>query len=98
MVSGQQHRALYGETQMGSSPMEAILMATRNAAKLLGKEKELGTVEPHKLADLVILDADPLADMRNLSRVSAVMKGGRLYRPAELLGAREESRPASGAR
>ncbi len=85
MVHGQQYKALYGETQMGSSPMEALLMATRDAAKALGKEKELGTVEPNKMADLVILEADPLADMRNLGKVNAVMKAGKLYKPAEVI-------------
>ncbi len=84
MVHGQQYKALYGETQMGSSPMEAILMATRDAARVLGKQNELGTVEPGKMADLVILEADPLADLHNLGKVNAVMKGGRLYKPTEL--------------
>ena len=79
MVHGQQYKALYGETQMGSTPMEALLMATRDAAKVLGKENELGTIEPGKFADLVILNADPLADLLNLSQVYTVVKGGRLY-------------------
>jgi imidazolonepropionase-like amidohydrolase len=84
MVNGQQYKALYGETQMGSTPMEALLMATRDAAKILGKQNELGTVEPGKMADLVILEGNPLADLRNLGNVYAVMKGGRLYKPTEL--------------
>jgi imidazolonepropionase-like amidohydrolase len=83
MVHGQQYKALYGESQMGSTPMEALLMATRDAARVLGKEAELGTVERGKLADLVIVDADPLADLRNLAKVHAVMKDGRLYFPAQ---------------
>jgi imidazolonepropionase-like amidohydrolase len=81
MVHGQQYKALYGESQMGSTPMQALLMATRDAARALGKEAELGTVERGKVADLVILDADPLADLRNLRKVYAVMKDGRLYIP-----------------
>jgi imidazolonepropionase-like amidohydrolase len=85
MIHGQQYKALYGETQMGSSAMEAILMATRDAAEILGLGKDLGTIEPGKLANLVIVDADPLADMHNLGRVHAVMKGGKLYRSAELI-------------
>jgi imidazolonepropionase-like amidohydrolase len=84
-IHGQQYRAMYGETQMGSSPMETILMATRDAAKIVGREKELGTVEPGKLADLIILDADPLADLRNVGRIQAVMKGGKLYNRDELI-------------
>jgi imidazolonepropionase-like amidohydrolase len=93
MIHGQQYKALYGETQMGSSPMEAILMATRDAARILGREHDLGTVEPGKFADLVILDADPLADLRNVGRVQAVMRGGKLYRE-ELIAT--EKQPAKG--
>ncbi len=89
MIHGQQYKGLYGESQMGSTPMQALLMATRDAARGLGKEKDLGTVEPGKLADLLLLDADPLADLRNLGKVHAVMKGGKLYYPAELLSGRK---------
>ena len=89
MIHGQQYKALYGESQMGSTPMQALLMATRDAARGLGKEKDLGTVEPGKLADLLIVDADPLADLRNLGKVHAVMKGGKLYLPAEILEGRK---------
>jgi imidazolonepropionase-like amidohydrolase len=85
MIHGQQHKALYGETQMGSSAMEALLMATRDAAEIVGLGKDLGTVEAGKLANLVILDADPLADMHNLGKVHAVVKGGKVYRPGELI-------------
>ncbi|HWP41738.1 MAG TPA: amidohydrolase family protein [Blastocatellia bacterium] len=85
MVHGQQYKALYGETQMGSSAMEAILMATRDAAKALGRGHELGTIEAGKLADLIILEADPLADLHNIRKIHAVMKEGKLYRPADLL-------------
>jgi imidazolonepropionase-like amidohydrolase len=89
MIHGQQYKAIYGESQMGSTPMQALLMATRDAARGLGKEKDLGTIEPGKLADLLIVDADPLADLRNLGKVHAVMKGGRLYFPAELRNGRK---------
>ena len=85
IVAGEQYKALFGESRMGSSAMEAILMATRDAAAALGKAGELGTIEPGKLADIVIVDADPLADLRNLSRVYRVIKGGEFYDPAELI-------------
>ena len=83
MIHGQQYRALYGETRMGSTPMEALLMATRDAARALGKEADLGTIEPGKLADLVLVGADPLADFRNLARITAVIQGGRVYSPSD---------------
>ncbi len=61
----------------GFHPMEAIVAATSRAAELLGQSNDLGTVEKRKLADLVVLDADPLEDIRNTRRISAVYKGGR---------------------
>jgi len=66
------------------TPMEALQCATRNPAKFLGKEKELGTVEQGKNADLVLLEANPLADIRNTTKIAAVVAAGRLLRKAEL--------------
>ena len=60
----------------GFTPMEAIVAATGRAADLLGQADDLGTVEKRKLADLVVLEADPLEDIRNTSRISAVYKDG----------------------
>ena len=60
----------------GFSPMDAIVAATSRAADLLGEGNDLGTVEKRKLADLVVLDADPLDDIRNTQRITAVYKGG----------------------
>lgn len=85
MMHGEQYKALYGESMMGSSAMEVIVMATRDAAKALGKPNELGTIEEGKRADLIILNADPLTDLRNLQQVFRVIKGGSIYDPAELL-------------
>ena len=70
---------------LGLSPATALLAATRDAAVALGiPGKDLGTIEPGKLADLVLFSADPLTDIRNLERVEWVMQGGRRYRPEEL--------------
>ncbi|MCU1291108.1 MAG: hypothetical protein JWN60_3337 [Acidobacteria bacterium] len=69
----------------GLKPSEALQAATINAAKMLGREKEQGTIEAGKLADLVILEADPLADIRNIKRIYRVIKSGAVYDPAELL-------------
>ena len=62
----------------GLSPMEAIEAATRKPSRLFGFS-DLGTIEAGMQADLVLLDADPLADIENTTRIAAVMAGGRLF-------------------
>lgn len=79
------HRELELMSQAGLTAGDILRAATRNAARVMGRETELGTLETGKLADLVILDADPLADIRNTRSIVAVMKGGVLYRPQQLL-------------
>jgi imidazolonepropionase-like amidohydrolase len=60
----------------GLSPMESLQTVTRNAARLAGLDKIVGTIEAGKEADLLLLVADPLADVENLTRVAAVYEGG----------------------
>jgi imidazolonepropionase-like amidohydrolase len=60
----------------GLSPMESLQVVTRNAARLCGLADTVGTVEAGKAADLLVLDGNPLVDVGNLRRVSAVLKGG----------------------
>ena len=67
----------------GLSPMQAILAATRNPARMVGLGHRSGTVEPGKWADLLIVDADPLANIRNTQRIHAVVTRGRLIDRAE---------------
>jgi imidazolonepropionase-like amidohydrolase len=67
-------------TQAGLSPLQVLRSATSNGAKVMGMEREIGTLAPGKLADLLILDADPLADVMNLSRIHRVIKDGKLFR------------------
>ena len=62
--------------QHGASPMAAIKSATSVAARLLGLESEIGTIEAGKVADLLLVDGDPLADLRVLERPSLVMQRG----------------------
>lgn len=62
--------------QHGASPMAAIRAATSAAARLLGIDADLGTVEPGKLADLVLVDGDPLADLARLAEPVLVLRGG----------------------
>jgi hypothetical protein len=68
----------------GLTPMEAIQSATRNAAAYRGTLRTEGTVERGKQADLVLLDRDPLADIRNTRRIAAVVQGGRLRTRSDL--------------
>lgn len=60
----------------GLRPMDVIVAATKNGAAVMGREAELGTLQKGKLADLVILDADPLADIKNTRKIFKVMKAG----------------------
>ena len=60
----------------GMTPLQAIQAATVNASQLLGREKEIGTVEPGKYADLVAVEGDPLTDIGAMEHVVFVMKGG----------------------
>lgn len=68
----------------GLSPFEALKTATVNPAKFMRREKDLGTIEKGKLADLVLLDADPLADISNTQKINAVFVNGRLLRRKDL--------------
>lgn len=74
------------------TPLEAISAATRNGARALGLEKTLGTIEPGKAANLVILTADPSRDIRALRTVSTVVKRGRFYARTDYLARRKEAR------
>lgn len=66
--------------EAGMPPMAAIKSATMEAARLIGVEKEIGSIEAGKFADLVAVPGDPLADISLTMRVSFVMKGGVIYK------------------
>lgn len=63
----------------GMTPREALTAATIGSAETIGRLQAIGSLEPGKYADLLILDRDPLADIRNLLSIRQVMKNGRLY-------------------
>lgn len=64
--------------EAGLSPMEALQTATLNPARFLGKEKDFGSIAQGKIADLVLLEANPLEDIRNTTKISSVVTNGRL--------------------
>ncbi|MDQ3985038.1 MAG: amidohydrolase family protein, partial [Actinomycetota bacterium] len=70
--------------EAGLTPLKALQAATLNPARVLDLENSLGTVEARKLADLVLLDANPLEDISNTRRIRAVVADGRLYRRADI--------------
>ncbi|HXN53418.1 MAG TPA: amidohydrolase family protein [Candidatus Acidoferrum sp.] len=63
----------------GMTPMEVLRCATVNGSKIVGRPQDIGSIEPGKLADLLILDKDPLADIHNTNSVHWVMKNGELF-------------------
>jgi imidazolonepropionase-like amidohydrolase/Tol biopolymer transport system component len=78
------HWEMWSFVKGGWTPLQALQAATINPARTLGIERDLGTLEPGKLADLVVLDANPLENIQNSDNVSQVMLGGRLYDAATL--------------
>jgi imidazolonepropionase-like amidohydrolase len=73
------HWELWNMEQGGMSEMDALAVATINGARMLGMDADLGSLEPGKLADLVVLTANPLDDILNSRTVELVMVNGRLY-------------------
>ncbi len=73
------HEELALLVESGLTPLEALQCATRNAARYFGTLSDMGTVETGKVADLVLLNADPLKDIRNTEKIEAVVMRGRYY-------------------
>ena len=78
------HEELALLVQAGFTPMQALQSATREPAAYLGLLDSAGTIEKGKDADLVLLDANPLADIGNTTKINAVVLGGRLIPKQEL--------------
>ncbi|MDR3509340.1 MAG: amidohydrolase family protein [Caulobacteraceae bacterium] len=68
----------------GASPVQAIQMATYNAAKVLKKEKEFGSIQPNLIADLVLVQGDPSTHIRDVRNIQYVFKGGKIIDRASL--------------
>ena len=73
------HWELWMLAQGGMTPLQAIRCATMNGANYLGMEKEIGSLEVGKLADMIVLNQNPLEDIRNSDKIKYVMLNGRLY-------------------
>ena len=73
------HANLREQVKYGLAPWEALETATSGAAKAYGLQKDLGTLEPGKLADLIIVSGDPLHDIRDVTRVQCVIKNGEVH-------------------
>jgi imidazolonepropionase-like amidohydrolase len=79
----------------GLAPLEALRTATANAAELLGASADLGSIEKGKLADFVIVNGDPLADIKSVRRLTTVIKNGQVYTLQELLHGKTAAPPTT---
>ena len=78
------HRELELYVEAGFTPLEALQTATLGAARALGVERESGSIETGKRGDILLLDADPMADIHNTRRVWRTVAAGAVYDPAPL--------------
>ena len=78
------HWEMWSFARGGMSPIQALSTATTEPARHLGFDKDLGSLEVGKLADLVVLSENPLEDIRNTDKVELVMQGGRMYEAATM--------------
>jgi imidazolonepropionase-like amidohydrolase len=88
------HWEIWMLNQGGLTPHEALRCATANGAKTLGMDRDIGTLEPGKLADVIVIEGNPLQDIRQSEKVTWTMVNGRLYDAATMTetGARERKR------
>ena len=87
------HTELWAYVEAGFTPFEALQTATVNTAALLNAQDDLGTIEPGKLADLAIVEGNPLVNIRDTIRVKKVIKNGEVFSVEDLIAA-----PAGGTR
>jgi imidazolonepropionase-like amidohydrolase len=78
------HREFELHVQAGIPPAQVLKDATLGAAQIMGRDKELGSIEPGKLADMVLIDGDPTKDISAVRKTWLTIKDGVVYRPAEL--------------
>jgi imidazolonepropionase-like amidohydrolase len=78
------HQELVEMVKIGMTPAQALQTATLNPAKALGKTADFGTLQPGKIADLVVLEANPLDRIENTQRIAVVVLSGKVFRRPEL--------------
>lgn len=78
------HRELELDAKAGIPAPEVLRLATLGAARIMKKDAELGSIKPGKLADLVLIDGNPAANVSDIRKTALVMKDGVIYKPAEL--------------
>jgi len=81
---------------MGMTPQRAIAAATRVNAQIIGRARELGTIEPGKLADIIVVKGNPLFDIVALSNVEIVVKDGTVYKDGTASDARTKTAGSPG--
>jgi imidazolonepropionase-like amidohydrolase len=77
---GDNAKQFFYMVKYGMTPAQAIRAATSSAADLIGRAQDVGTLEAGKYADIIAVEADPMADVRALEHVNYVMKGGVVYK------------------
>jgi imidazolonepropionase-like amidohydrolase len=78
------HRELELDVQAGIPPSRVLQNATFNAARIMKLDGDLGSISPGKLADLILVNGDPAANISDIRRTTLVMKDGIVYKPDEL--------------
>ena len=78
------HHELELYVQAGIAPVEVLRMATWTPALVMGVDKDRGVIAPGKLADMILVDGDPTKNIRDINNITAVIKGGKVYDPADI--------------
>jgi imidazolonepropionase-like amidohydrolase len=78
------HHELDLYVRAGIQPAEVLRMATLTSATVMGVDKDRGVIAAGKLADMILIDGDPVSNIRDLDKITTVIKGGNVYDPAAI--------------